>query len=582
MVAQTPDAVSKNIRDKLSVTAPGLSLEVGTVERKLVDACAEAISEATVSSYYNASLLDIETKGGAELEQILGIFGFGRLQGRRATGVVRVSTSVAATQPIPISQGTPFSVPRKGPNNSDLVFNTTQPATITVGSYSVDIPVQCSIIGSIGNVGPSAISTLTSALGAVSVENLSAMIGGVDPETDDELRARFRATFLRNIAGTEDFYRSLCIQNKNVSQVAVYGPTTRFRTQVAVGANVTRLDVPFNDFKFVWPDSEYIYKDYGLKDEKFFTKNTDYTFEYTTQPSFTPVNRSDFKVGEIVDVEFEYTSTASRNDPDRGITNKVDIYVNGVDPVLVTEKTYLSGEIFSSSANSRLYVNNFVRIGTNTPPIQTNRFMQLGSAPIVSFPSKIVVNNTTYTKGEHFYVVRSVKSNLGGSEREICGIEWTPQGPANYTDVEVSFTYNRVPELLNAQLKQSKQITTDVLVRQAEYTYLDVHLSIEYDRGYNIQQVNNNATNAVRTYISGLTFGQWVELSDITTIVHQVQGVDNVWVTELKENSAAYGIKQYTSSERILQNGIHAEDFRLRDNQIPVLLDVKFTRKANR
>ena len=104
MVAQTPDTVSKNIRDKLSVTAPGLSMEIGTVERKIVDACAEAISEATVSQYYNGSLLDIETKGGAELEQILGIFGFGRLQGRRATGVVRVSTSTPAAQDISIQK----------------------------------------------------------------------------------------------------------------------------------------------------------------------------------------------------------------------------------------------------------------------------------------------------------------------------------------------------------------------------------------------------------------------------------------------------------------------------------------------
>lgn len=581
MVAQTPDTVSKNIRDKLSVTAPGLSMEIGTVERKIVDACAEAISEATVSQYYNGSLLDIETKGGAELEQILGIFGFGRLQGRRATGVVRVSTSTPAAQDISIQKNTPFSVPRKGPNNTDLTFVTTQPGTILKGGYQIDIPVECTIVGTIGNVSPGSISTLTSVLGAVGVQNVTAMTGGVDPETDDELRARFRATFLRNIAGTEDFYRAMCLQNKNVSQVAIYGPTKKFHTQVVVNENTTNILVP-SDVKYVWPDSEFIYKDFGLSTEKFFTKNTDYQFTYSTRPTFAPINRADLKNGEIVDVEFEYTSAASRNDPEKGLTNKVDIYVNGVDPVLVKEKTYLASTTFSSNQNHDLYYQKFLREGTNTPPSPTNRFTQLGSAPVVSFPDKIQIKNVVYEKGTHYFVVRAKNDPLAGSERERFGIEWLPTGPASFVDLEFQFTYNRVPELLNAQLKQSKQITTDVLVKQADYRYLDVHLSLEYNRGYAIQQVNNAVVNAIRSYISGVGFGGWIEISDIIMVAHQVPGVDNVWLTKQSENSAKYGIADWRNTSRSQSFGLWEEDFKIGDSQIPVLLNVIFSRKANR
>ena len=76
----------------LAKTAPGFSLELGTPERKIVDAVAEAISEAYIDQYLVGSLMDIESKAGLELEQWVGIFGFGRLQGRKATGTVRVAS----------------------------------------------------------------------------------------------------------------------------------------------------------------------------------------------------------------------------------------------------------------------------------------------------------------------------------------------------------------------------------------------------------------------------------------------------------------------------------------------------------
>ena len=42
-MTKTPDVVSQEIRNKLAVTAPGFSLELGTPERKMLDAVAEAI-----------------------------------------------------------------------------------------------------------------------------------------------------------------------------------------------------------------------------------------------------------------------------------------------------------------------------------------------------------------------------------------------------------------------------------------------------------------------------------------------------------------------------------------------------------
>lgn len=323
MTARTPDEVSLSIREKLQTTIPGLSLEIGTIERKIVDACAEAISEATVGQYHSGSILDIETKSGSELEQLVGIFGFGRLQGRRATGIVRMEMVTVATQPVQVPKGSQFSVRGAGAGGTNLNFVSTQSAVITEGSYSTDVPVQCALVGSVGNVPPGSITSLSSTLGATSVTNLTAMSGGIDPETDDELRARFRSTFLRNIAGTEDFYRALCLQNSNVSQVAVYGPMNLYRTQAEVASSTTQMEVSSN-VKYVWPRSEQIFKDLATEDEVFYQNGSDYTFLYQSQPVFTRVDSGDLEPGSIVDVEFEYTTRSSRNDPVNGITNKVE------------------------------------------------------------------------------------------------------------------------------------------------------------------------------------------------------------------------------------------------------------------
>src|SRR3954471_2330872 len=105
MASRTPAQISTDIIAKLAVTAPGLSLGVGTPERKIVDAVAEAIAESQVDNYMISTQLDIDTKSGSDLEDFVGIFGFGRLQGTRATGDVLVSFSIPAVQYYTISAG---------------------------------------------------------------------------------------------------------------------------------------------------------------------------------------------------------------------------------------------------------------------------------------------------------------------------------------------------------------------------------------------------------------------------------------------------------------------------------------------
>ncbi|QDF18848.1 baseplate wedge protein [Gordonia phage SCentae] len=580
-MAKTPDTIAQDIISKLRVTAPGFSLELGTPERKIVDAVSEAISECYIDQYLVGSLLDIESKSGIELEQWVATFGFGRLQGRKATGVVRVELNNANPQDISLGLNTQFYTQAGLPGSANqLYYASTQAVVIPTGSFVADIPVQCTVVGTAGNVGPDSVVFTGSILGASSVTNLLAMTGGVDVETDDELRQRFKDTFLRNIAGTADWYLGLAYQNIHVSKAVVFGPITKYTTQVNVPDTTLNLPVTA-DVKYAWADGESVFKNLGQSDEVFYRPIDDYNFISGTSPQLARVSTGALEVDDVIDVEFQYTTRSSRNDPVNGITNKVDMFVNGVDPYTVTERTVVPAQTLSGTPSNPLYVGNFARVGSPGTPSTANRFMRLGSVPLVSFPSSIVFDGTNYQQGVHFHVLRGT-TLLAGSVREVAGIEWAAAGPATGTPLTLTYTYNRVPEVLGAVVRQGKQVTTDVMVHQASYAYVTPCLSIEYDRGMVPLQVNNAIAERLRSFFNSVGYGAWIEMSDITLAVRQVLGVDNVWVTTAAESPDKHGIRVFGDSSDTTPSSIETEDFKLRDSQLPIYLETVFLRRANR
>jgi len=121
-----------------------------------------------------------------------------------------------------------------------------------------------------------------------------------------------------------------------------------------------------------------------------------------------------------------------------------------------------------------------------------------------------------------------------------------------------------------------------VMVHQAAYAYLRACLSIEYDRGFVVSQVNNAIEDRLRTYFTGLPFGAWVEISDVTLCVHQVLGVDNVYLTLASEDAVDYGIKVYDDSSDDVPASTEAGDFKLDDNMLPIFMESILLRKPNR
>ena len=623
-MAKTPDVVAGEIiRILKTTTNNGLSLELGTPERKIVDAVAEAISEAHIDQYLVGSLLDMQSKAGLELEQFVGIFGFGRHQGQQATGLVRVELNIANPQDISIPRGSQFYTRQSLPGSGNpLYFSSTQTVVIPAGSFVVDVPVECTVPGTTGNVAPDTIVYAGEILGASSVTNLQSFLGGVNPETDEELRQRFKDTLLRNVIGTEDWYLGLAYQNKHVKKAACFGPIRKYATQIEVPAaslSQGAIDAYLTaDVKYAWPGDwhVWVFKNLGQEDEVFYRRGLDYDWVGGPSPAFTRISSGDMVEGEVVDLEFEYTTRSSRNEPSLGITNKVDVYVNGQDPYSVTERTRVPETTFSDDPDEQLFSGNFVRSGTLGPVDVANRFTRLGNVPVTSFPSIISVVSDgvddtgqpiydNYIQGTHFHLLRpnpganpNQTTLLAGSPYEVAGIEWTDDGPPTGTAVTLTYSYNRVPEMVQAIVKTAKQATTDVMVHQAGYMYLRVYLSVEYDRGFVPTQVNNAIQDRLKNYFDSMPFGSWIEVSDLCLAVHQVLGVDNVRLTNSgdanvdPDGEMLYGIKTFEDSVDLNWVGNpdpgtgdprpYEDDFKLLDSHLPVFLDAVVTRRANR
>jgi uncharacterized phage protein gp47/JayE len=269
---------------------------------------------------------------------------------------------------------------------------------------------------------------------------------------------------------------------------------------------------------------------------------------------------------DVVLLEYQYLSSASRNNKALNITNAVDVFIDGGNDTLASTviPRPTTSTAFSNTSSSKYYYENYRRVGDSSRrPVIGNVFTPLFWQPVTDVPDTIVVGGTTtYYKGVHYWAVEDV-SNLGGSVRSRCGIEWSVNtngvlstddpdaSPGTYTgavitnvtseSIEVNdYVYDKNIIDLQSALEGSKQITTDVLARKAKRRYFKLNLAIMYTPGVSIANVNAQISLAVDRFLKSLYFGSAIQLSDLLQVVHGVSGVDNVrWVPDSPATSIA-------------------------------------------
>lgn len=596
-----PDAseyVAQMIRS-LAVSEPELDTSIGSTARKILDAVAEPLAEASVDRHLLDYQFDLDSKVGEDLDDFVAMFGFSRFQPKRASGVATFSRPSPAQEDYAIPGGTQVSTAAL----PQVIFSTVAPAVLLRGSASVDVPVQAALGGESGNLAAGQLTRLATPLAGIDprTTNRSGTGGGTNYETDDALRSRFKRTIFRSMAGTEDMFLGVALEDTTpdnpsdevATQANVIGASKRWREQVQVAPDGSASStVPPGNVKYVFPGSSVFGAD--VEGGQILTQGVHYSFDASVVP---PVVRSlggALVVGEIYDLDFEYAPRGSRNDPLNGITNRVDVWVSGMRAVKAAETSYFRpSRTFTATAGAQLHSASFVRQDTNNVrPTPGNVFVQLSFGPIVTFPESLVVGGTTYVKGADYWVVHD-DTAFGYGPTSMFGLEWlAARAPADATPLVLSggqgYTYNRLPRDVEDRARRWRLVSTDVRAHAAKEVLLRMSFAVMFDPAYD----RGAAIEGVRSALAGLLgakgFNASVQASDVLQTAHNVLGVDNVrFLTSAEPHGplGSYAVEQVTPSGARIRfhasgSPARASDVYLGDNEVPVLHSVNVVPKA--
>ena len=142
-----------------------------------------------------------QTAQGMYLDYHAETRGITRGAAEKATGVIRFAAADKVTAACPIEKGT-VCMTAEG-----VRFETTEDATIAVGSQWADVPAQAVEAGAGGNVIAGTVTLLSAMpVGVVQCTNPAAFSGGCDAESDEALRGRVLASYQRLPNGANAAY----------------------------------------------------------------------------------------------------------------------------------------------------------------------------------------------------------------------------------------------------------------------------------------------------------------------------------------------------------------------------------------
>jgi uncharacterized phage protein gp47/JayE len=595
VIAQTD--IANQLMRQLRILDPSVSVDIGTPERKILDTVAQGIADAQIDVSALESALDIDSKVGDDLDAFLSIFNFARQKGSAAIGIVEFSRSIASTLDITIPTGTQVSA-QASDGSAAAIFSTTQTVILTAGQLAVDAPVQSIAVGNFNNVAANTITLFVSSpvQGITGVTNPTPTTGGLDIESDAQLRLRFKNTVFRNLAGTSDQFLALAVAGAFTTKANVIGPISRYREYIQVpnhdDSNANGDASEYTTALSTNPYAKYVYTttpnfisngETGI-DTIFWTEGLDFRVNTTAvaknagdtyreahagpptgldpltddgadfQPNVTFLNiytgaDTTVEALHVTDValfEYSYVSSASRNDYPHAVLNCVDVYINNANPLPATTvipKPTTASVPFQDNPTHRYHYDNYRRVGEpDHRPQLGNFFTPLFWTPVESLPPTITVGSKTYQNGVHYWPVIDVSSS-GGSVRARTGIEWSSTILIDGTNIVnntatsaqvTNYTFDKNVIDLQSSLEGAKQVTTDVLVHKATTRYFKFDVTVMYSTGAPTTSVNLNISANVQSFLEDLYFGSFVQLSDILQVIHNTQGVDNVrWTADL-------------------------------------------------
>lgn len=576
------EEVAGKIRATLRLTDPDLDTSIGTPVRKIIDAVAEAISEASTDAYLVSYQYDIDSKSGAELDDFVRLFGFSRLPARRATGLVTFERSTPATQPITIPANTQLitdSLPQ-------VIIATVTPAVFAIGTELVTVPAQAVTAGSQGNIEAHSVGrSLTSVQGISTFTNPQAFTGGADAETDEALRARFKRTVFRSMAGTESMYLATALEHPNVTQANVVGAMKRHREQIQIASgtgtsSITRAKAIYANTSAFGPQ---------IAAGEILTPGVHYTFNAAVNPPTVTILSSSVAPDGVYDLEFDYLSSASRNDPASFITNRVDIWVRGQRPTEAVETmVFSSGRTFNATSGSYLNLNDWAR-EDESHPVAGNFFVPFGFAPVIDPGDTMVINGVTYIRNTHYWLVQNITPS-GMSNRGYSGVELksTANGlllaePSNGQHWPQEYTFDATPRDIDVSVQRWRMVTNDLWVHAARRVKLRCYFAVILTPGFVLQAVEDAVYAALNNFAAQVSFQGVLQASDALAVVHAVEGVDAVRFLTSTDNPTNYAWQRVSPSGTVLHTyatGGRATDINCTDDTVVDIDQVTLILKA--
>lgn len=283
-----------------------------------------------------------------------------------------------------------------------------------------------------------------------------------------------------------------------------------------------------------------------------------------------------FPVDSLVQLDYQYVPTDSRNDPVNSIFNRLDLFVAGTTAVAKTETVPDSiFGTFNNTGGSPMLRTQWDRTdGTN--PADANIFMPLFYTPVYTIPNEIVVGVTTYTEGTHYWLVRD-NTELRGSPRCRDGIEWdaSPGAP-----VTVEYMSNVLPLEINERVGLLGLAGMDILTHTVRQANLRFNISVVYSFGYSGGDVSEEVSDLLSAWLETMEFRGSIQVSDMIDVIKDSAGVDNVRLTTSSQDAVNYGIQEIAEDGATIL-ATHTTDLDLSPTTVPSLHSVDITPLAS-
>jgi uncharacterized phage protein gp47/JayE len=600
------DDIVSQMRDALLVSDPELDTSIGTPVRKILDAVAGSLADAYVENHLLSYAYDIDSKTDADLDSFCQLFGIARIAARRAVGTVTFSRTGDLTPTVFIPVGTEIA----SSSDSSTVVTTVVGGTMMPGSSSVTVPVQAVTAGPEGNLGAGMATTIISPIAGVNtVTNTAALTGAMSREADSELRTRWKSTVFRSLAGTEQMYRGVALDDADCYAVSVVG-SSRTRSeilQVPVSGNTV---CQITDARYIYTSPVQVTKSDGTP----LIKDYDYTWIPSNPPAISGLSASFPAAGELLTVEYQYLPVVSRNDPANNITNRVDLFVGGTRAQSAqTALVFKQSKRFQTVSTVDLYTGAWLR-ADQTRPEANNVFLPLPFGPIVTVPTTLSVAGTTYGLASTAHPLGTVASGVtyaytivhedtvdGWTPTSRFGLEWhRTYLPADNSPVSVGgngdYTYNEVPSSVQDAVNRWRLTGIDAKVHQAKQRWLRFTLGVMYtvSSSGSVDSVQDAIRSALSDYLNRMDFNSNVQISDVLAVIHQVPGVDNCRLlngadvtgySSANPNASIVGVQQIAPNSAPNSAALssyvdaptgRAKDIYFRDDELPVLGGVVF------